>query len=222
MTNSKESKNVPSKSIFDFLLSQQDSKKTISLMTEDILDITQLKQRKLYLNAEVDDEIIDDIVDYILFFNSEDKGIPADQRQPIRLYMNTPGGSVSAGYALIDAIITSKTPVYTINQGVCFSMGFLIFISGHKRFAMPHSEFLMHDGQTAAWDSSAKVKDLMDFELNQVEPTTKIFILSHTKITPRQYTEKYRVEWYFLPEEAKKLGVTDMIVGKDCDMDDVV
>ena len=101
-------------------------------------------------------------------------------------------------------------------------MGFLIFIAGQKRFAMPHAEFLMHDGQNAAYGSTAKMKDRMDFELGELEAVTKDYIINHTKITSQLYDEKYRVEWYFLPKKAKEVGVVDCIVGEDCDIDEII
>ena len=96
---------------------------------------------------------------------------------------------------------------------MCASMGFLIFLAGHKRYSLQRSEFLMHDGSTYGWDSTAKMKDRMDFETGQVEKMTKEYIMSRTNIDSDLYDAKYRVEWYFLPEEAKCHGVVDYIIG---------
>ena len=198
------------------------SRSVVNLSLMDTFDIEDISDRRLYINSGIDDEIIESIVYCIFKFNREDKGIPVEDRKPIRLYINSPGGSVSAGYGLIDAIITSKTPVYTINQAMCASMGFLIFIAGQKRYSMPHSEFLMHDGSNFAYDSTAKMKDRMDFELGELEQVNKDYIMSHTKIDENLYKEKYRVEWYFLPKLAKEVGVVDYIVGEDCDIDEIL
>lgn len=178
--------------------------------------------RRLYLNESVDECVLDNAAYHIMRYNRMDKGIPKEDRKPIILYLNTPGGSVVDGYGLIDAILTSETPVYTVNMAQCASMGFLIFIAGSKRYAMPHSEFLMHDGSTFTWDSTAKAKDRMEFETVQLEKMTKNYIISHTKINEKLYDEKYRVEWYFLVDEAKEVGVADYIVGKDCSIDDIL
>lgn len=101
-------------------------------------------------------------------------------------------------------------------------MGFLIFIAGHKRYSMPHAEFLMHDGSTAGWDSTAKMRDRMEFETVQLEQMNKEFIMSRINIDDAKYNEKYRVEWYFLPDEAKEIGAVDYIVGKDCLIEDIL
>lgn len=151
-----------------------------------------------------------------------DKGVPKEERKPIIIYINSPGGSVVDGYGVIDAITTSITPVYTVNLAQCASMGFLIFIAGHKRYSMPHAEFLMHDGSTAGWDSTAKMRDRMEFETVQLEQMNKEFIMSRINIDDAKYNEKYRVEWYFLPDEAKEIGAVDYIVGKDCLIEDIL
>ncbi len=184
-------------------------------------EIEETEARRLYINYLIDETIIDDITFHIMRFNRLDQGIPKEERQPILLYINSPGGSVSDGYGLIDAILTSKTPVYTINQALCASMGFLIYLAGDKRFSMPHAEFLMHDGTTMTWDSTAKARDRMEFE-GQVEAMTKEYILGRTNIQEELYDQKYRIEWYMLPKEAKEYGIVTDIIGEDAPLDAVL
>lgn len=197
-------------------------KSVIQMSYTDEFEVNDLKERRLFINDEIDSCIIDSIVYHILRYNKEDKGLAIKDRKPIYLFLNSNGGSVVDGYGVIDVMTTSKTPIYTINQASCFSMGFLIFLAGQKRYAMPRSEFLMHDGSTFSWDSMAKAKDRMEFEAVQLEQVTKQYILNRTKIDEKLYDEKYRVEWYMLPEEAKRLGVCTDIIGIDCDIDDIV
>lgn len=197
-------------------------KKTMNLSYPDVYDMEDLEERRLYINDIIDSEVVDTIVYHIMRYNREDKSLDIQERKPIILYINSNGGSVSDGYAVIDAIVNSITPVYTVNQGYCYSMGFLIFLAGHKRFCMPSATFLMHDGSTMAWDSTAKMKDRMDFETKQVEEYTKKYIMSRTSIDEKLYDEKYRVEWYFYPTEAKKNGVLDYIVGEDCTINEIL
>ena len=197
-------------------------KSVIQMSYTDEFEVNDLKERRLFINDEIDSGIIDSIVYHILRYNKEDKGLAIKDRKPIYLFLNSNGGSVVDGYGVIDVMMTSKTPIYTINQASCFSMGFLIFLAGQKRYAMPRSEFLMHDGSTFSWDSTAKAKDRMEFEAVQLEQVTKQYILNRTKIDEKLYDEKYRVEWYMLPEEAKRLGICTDIIGIDCDIDDIV
>lgn len=188
----------------------------------DNFDIEDNEQRRIYLNGEIDESVVDTAVYHILRYNRLDKDIPVEERIPIKVYINSPGGSVSDGYALIDAIHLSKTPICTINLALAASMGFLIFIAGHKRYCMPHSEFLMHDGSTMGFDSTAKMRDRMEFETVELEKETRKYIMSRTNIDENLYNEKYRCEWYFLPTKAKEIGATDYIVGEDCDIDEII
>lgn len=185
-------------------------------------EVNDLDERRLFINCGIDECIIDSIVYHILRYNRLDKGLKPEERKPIILYINSPGGSVCDGYGLIDVIQSSVTPVYTVNQALCASMGFLIFLAGHKRYSMLRSQFLMHDGSTAGWDSTAKMKDRMDFETNQLERMTKEYIMSRTTIDDDLYDAKYRVEWYMLPYEAKEHGIVDYIIGTDCTLDDIL
>lgn len=185
-------------------------------------EMSDLEERRLFINGVIDDEIIDTIVYHILRYNREDKGIPVLERVPIKLYINSTGGDVYSGYGLISAITSSLTPIYTINQGTCASMAFLIFIAGNKRYSMKNSMFLMHEGFTGVFDNTSKMRDRMEFETEQLEEHTRNFVLDHTSIEEDFYKKKYRIEWYMLPEEAKQYGICDYIVGKDCTIEEII
>ena len=180
-----------------------------------------LKERKLYLTYEIDESVVSEIVYYIMQFNKEDKGIPVEERKPILLYMSTPGGSVADGFSLIDTIIASKTPVYSINIGYNYSMGFLINMVCHKRFAFPNSTYLMHDGTSFNYATTNKLFDAMEFQKKQ-EKRVEELVLRKTKITKDVYDKNRRIEWYLFADEAKEYGVCDLIVGVDVDLDEIV
>lgn len=190
-------------------------------MIDGLFYLKDLKQRKLHLNGEIDQFVIEDTVKHILQFNREDAGIPAEERKPILLYVTSNGGSVDAGFELIDVIMCSKTPVYTINLGFQYSMGFLVGLAGHKRFATKNAKYLIHDGSNLVWNSGAKAQDQMEF-YKRVDTRIRDFILSRGKITEREYDKKLRVEWYLFADEAKEKGFVDYIIGEDCDVDDIV
>lgn len=190
-------------------------------MIDDYFYLQDLKQRKLFLNVDVDQFAVADIVKHIMQFNKEDKGIAVEDRSPILLYITSNGGEVDSGFELIDVIVNSKTPVYTINLGYQYSMGFLIGLAGHKRFATSNAKFLMHDGSNFIYNSGAKAQDQMEFQ-KKVEERIKKYILSKSKITEEKYDSKLRVEWYLFADEAKECGMVDYIIGVDCDIDAVI
>lgn len=118
-------------------------------------------------------------------------------------------------------IMNSKTPVYTINLGYQYSMGFLIGLAGHKRFATHNAKFLMHDGSNFVYNSGAKAQDQMEFQ-KKVEERIKQYIISRSNLTPEEYDSKLRVEWYLFADEAKQKGFVDYILGEDCDINEIV
>ena len=190
-------------------------------LVDEIFYLQDLKQRKLFLNSEIDQLSIADIAKHILQFNKEDIGKAPDSRLPILLYVVSNGGEVDSGFELIDVIQSSKTPVYTINLGYQYSMGFLIGLAGHKRFATKNAKYLMHDGPNFVYNSGAKAQDHMEFN-RKVEERVKQYILSRSKVTSSEYDSKLRVEWYLFADEAKEKGFVDYIIGEDCDIDSVI
>ena len=156
--------------------------------------------------------LVTDMVHHIIQYNRDDAGIPIEERDPIKLYINSPGGDKYEGFSLIDAILVSDTPVWTYNVGMCASMGFLIYIAGKKRFTFPHSMFLHHDGTNGGWGSSNKFIDTAEFDKRYDLEVVKKHVLTHTKISEAVYEEYKRVEWYMLPKEAIELGIADAVV----------
>jgi ATP-dependent Clp protease protease subunit len=203
---------------FDFNLEEEITERCL---VDDWFYLNEVKQRKLFICSEIEQCTISDAVRHIIQYNMEDKGKDIEERKPIILYVISNGGNVDDGFELIDMIINSKTPVYTVNLGYQYSMGFLIGLAGHKRFAMEHAKFLMHDGSNFSWGSSAKVQDRMKFQ-ERAELRIKEYILSRTKITNEEYDKNFRVEWYMFADEAKEKGCCDYIIGSDCELDDVL
>lgn len=190
-------------------------------LIDEMFYLRDLKQRKLFLNSDIDQLSVADAVKHIMQFNKEDNGVDVKDRTPIILYITSNGGDVDAGFELIDIIQSSKTPVYTVNLGYQYSMGFLIGLAGHKRFATKNAKFLMHDGSSFVYGTGTKVQDQMEFQ-KRVEARIKEYILSRSKLSSEEYDKKLRVEWYLFADEAKEKGFTDYIIGVDCEIDEMI
>lgn len=174
-----------------------------------------LDKRILVLNDEISVDILEKYSLYIMKWNAEDKDLPVEKRKPIWLYLQTPGGDVVAGFNLVDVIQASETPVYTVCFSDCASMGFHIFISGHKRYAFKNSILLIHDGEITVNNSSSKAKDTMKF-FETLDKRIKNHVTSSTKITNEFYDSIYDKEYYiYANEEGKELGCVDYIIGED-------
>lgn len=200
----------------------ENMKETVTYCLGDLDELYDRECRTIYINNIIDESTSESITYMIMKYNRDDKGKSIEDRKPIFIYINSLGGSVSDGFAIIDAVVASKTPVYTVNIGTSYSMGFLIFLSGIKRYATINSTFLCHEGSSSVYDTMSKAKDRMEFENNQMEKHIMDYVLSRTHISESLYQEQYRKEWYMYPEEAKKLGVVTDIVGIDCDIDDII
>lgn len=190
-------------------------------MINELFYLQDLQQRKLFLNMDIDQFSVADIIKHIMQYNAEDKGVDPKKRKPILLYITSNGGDVDAGFALIDVIKASKTPVYTINLGFQYSMGFFIGLAGHKRFAAKNAKFLMHDGSNFVYNSGAKAQDQMEFQ-RKVEERIKQYVLDNSILTEEEYNGKLRVEWYMFADEALKYHFTDYIIGEGSEIDEIV
>lgn len=185
---------------------------------DEYMYLQEIKDRKLFLKEEITVESVDHVVRNILKYNAEDRGKEPAERKPILLYISSDGGDVDSGFELIDVIENSKTPVYIINLGYCYSMAFIIFCAGHKRYASKNAKFLMHDGNSVIGGSTGKAQDTMDFA-KRIEKKIREFILDKTNISYKEYMKNLRKEWYMFVDEAKAKGIVDGILGVDVDID---
>lgn len=191
----------------------------MNMIDEVILDFH--KERVIVLNNLILDDILENVILSILKWNKEDKNIPVEHRKPIWLYLQSPGGSSVIGFNLIDTITASETPVNTLCFAQCASMGFLIFLAGHKRYAFPNSVLMMHEGQITVINNASKAKDFMEFN-DLSEERCKNFVLSHSKITSDFYDEIYKKEFYmYANEKGKELGCVDYIIGEDVELNKI-
>lgn len=210
------------KKIKEWEFTNKDSNITLNLDYTELPEIADVVDRKLWLTGEVDDVNINNIIYSILKYNAQDKNLDYKKRNPVYLYISSPGGSIVDGLALVSTICTSKTPVYTIVLGEACSMGLEIAITGHKRYSMPNAVYLMHDGSTGVLDSTLKARDRIEFDSKDLFERRRDNILSHTELTKKQYSDKCRQEWYFFPDVAKKYGFVDYIIGEDCELDEII
>lgn len=182
---------------------------------------TNLKDRRIILNAEVDDSLLEQISIMMLHWNAEDKNLPVESRKKIYLYINSIGGDVIMGMNILSVIKSSVTPVVTVGFSKCYSMGSYILAAGHERYAFPYTAVLYHDGQSGYYTSSNKGKDIQKF-YDKIESKLVSFITDRTNMDP-EFLEKIKDrEYYMFAEEAKEHGIIDKIIGVDCQLDEIL
>lgn len=151
------------------------------------------KERKYYLDCEVDESLMA-LHRLILRWNMEDKGKKPEERQPIWIYIMSPGGEVDTMWSIVDAIKLSATPVHTVNVGVASSAASLIFISGHKRFMTPNAKVVIHEGSAQFGGDAIKVMDFSESYKNELKKM-KQFILQNTGIPQKKLNAKRANDW---------------------------
>ena len=180
-----------------------------------------LEKRILVFNDGVDENVVENYILYILKWNTEDKDLPIEKRQPITIYLSCPGGNCFDGFNMVDVIMNSKTPVRGVVFSLAASMGYHILLACHERIAFKNSVLLQHDGQVGIQNSTSKARDTMRF-FDSMEARTKDYVLAHTAMTEEFYDKIYDQEYYMYADEAKKLGCIDKIIGEDCDIDEIL
>ena len=168
-------------------------------------------QRHLYL-GDIDPTVGDSIENFIRFWNQVDdeSNLPVEERKPIKIFINSNGGDLDATFQMADAIKMSKTPVWTINTGTAYSGGLLVFITGDKRIAYPHSTFLYHEGSTGMMGDAGKFHNYADFYKKQMKMIEGL-MLDNTKVTKEQYQDHIKDDWWLTAEEAIEVGICDII-----------
>lgn len=167
-------------------------------------------ERKIYLDVDID-ECVMSIHRMILRWNMEDKGKPVEDRVPIRLYIMSYGGDLDYMWALIDAIEASVTPVYTINVGLCASAASLIFMAGSRRYMLPNSKVLIHEGSAQLGGDAQKIFDASDTYKRQIKQM-KDYILARTEIPPQQLNKKRNNDWTIDAAQCLEYKICDQVV----------
>lgn len=168
------------------------------------------QKREILWNDDIDDSTID-IALYIKKWNEEDKGKTVEDRKPIKIFINSDGGSLDTVMHIIDIILLSKTPVITIGMGRVYSAGGLLLMAGHKRYIFNHTSCLIHDGSSGAIGNIGKLLDNLKFT-EASEQRIKHYITTQTRITAEMYEDNYRRDWFLFSDEMIRLGIADEIV----------
>ena len=170
-----------------------------------------LENRVYWLNDEINNYTFD-LIQYITRWNREDKGLPVEERKPIRLIIDCGGGHLSVSETVSNIIKLSKTPVYAIALGYVASGASVIYLSCHKRYALPNSVFVLHKGSCSGVSGTYDeiVAFARDYE-KQIE-TLIDFYIKNTKYTEAEIEENIQTDWYIRTEEALEKGIVNEII----------
>ena len=166
-----------------------------------------LKDRIIFVGSAIDDTVSNIIIAQLLFLEHE------DPKKDIKLYINSPGGSVTSGLAIYDTMQYVKSEVMTICIGTAASMGAVLLAAGAKgkRIALPNSEIMLHQVMGGAEGQATDIKIRAEHILKIRDRLNQI-LANHTS-QPINKIEKDTDRDYFMSaEEAKKYGIVDKII----------
>ncbi|WP_229684133.1 ATP-dependent Clp protease proteolytic subunit [Nocardia camponoti] len=166
-----------------------------------------LRERIIFLGTQVDDDIANKLCAQILLLDAE------DPTKDISLYINSPGGSVTAGMAIYDTMQFAESDIKTVAMGLAASMGQFLLTAGTpgKRFALPHTRIMMHQPSAGIGGSAADIAIMAEQfahtkrELNQLQA-------QHTGKSVEQVTEDADRDRWFTANEALEYGFIDHVV----------
>jgi len=161
--------------------------------------------------GDIETEIVNDIIHSIYEINEED--VKKQTTEPIKLIINSAGGEIYSGLALIDIISTSLTPIHTICHGAAMSMGLIVFAAGHHRTASPNATFMYHEAMYGLEGKTAYHKQEIK-EANRIDKICDEYLLSRTKLTQKllDNIKNTQAEWYFDAKTALKYNVVNEIL----------
>jgi ATP-dependent Clp protease, protease subunit len=168
-----------------------------------------LKERIIFIGDTIDDHMANVIIAQLLFLASE------DAQKDIKIYINSPGGSVTAGLAIYDTMQYVKPDVSTICVGLAASFGAILLAAGAKgkRFALPNSEILIHQVMGGAQGQAADIKIQAEHILKTRDRLNQIFA-KHTGQPLKTIEKDTDRDFFMAPEEALKYGIIDKIISK--------
>ena len=166
-----------------------------------------LKDRIIFLSGEINDSLANIVISELLYLdniNNED----------IYIYINSPGGSITSGMSIYDTMNFIKSNVITIGLGMCASMAAFILSSGHKRYALPNTEIMIHQPLGGAQGQATDIKIAAERIIKLKEKLNKI-LASNTKQTYEKITKDTERDNFLSAKEALDYGIIDKIIDKN-------
>ena len=166
-----------------------------------------LKDRIILLGTGIDDDVANLVIAQLLFLQAE------DPKKDIDLYINSPGGSVTAGLAIYDTIQTLTCDVKTYCLGQCASMGAVLLAAGAagKRFALPNSRIMIHQPWGGAQGTAADI-DIQAKEILRLKGMLNGILSAHTRQTIKKIEKDTERDFFMSAAEAVEYGLVDHVV----------
>lgn len=182
----------------------------------EIMEYANDNNREIYIDA-ITPIVADKLNKTIRFWNDIDDGMGYSmaERQPIKIFIDSFGGSLTAAFTMIDSIKLSRTPVYTYNIGTTYKESFFVYLAGHKKFAYPRSSFCYEKPQSQGpgvsigfaqeEQNQSNYQDFFEKQLLEL----KSMLMEGTKVTE---ADEKRQSWWFNAEKAYELKLCNEVI----------
>ncbi len=169
-----------------------------------------LRERIIFLGTDINDQVSDSLVAQLLFLEAE------DPNKDIQIYINSPGGSVTAGLAIYDTMQQIAPDIVTICFGVAASMGAFLLSGGAKgkRLALPNSRIMIHQPLGGAQGQAVEI-EIQAKEILYLKKTLNSLLAEHTGQTLEKINEDTERDYFLSPNEAVDYGLIDKVIKND-------
>lgn len=171
------------------------------------IEVTSHLNREFYLD-NITPTVANQFDKFVRFWNNVDEDSIMSEREPIKLYIDSRGGSLSAALTIIDTIKLSRTPVYTVNIGNVFKEAFYIYLAGLKRYSYPRASFY-YEKDLAFFNLGENQFNYEDF-IKEQQTELHDMLLQGTKVTESDYEK--RNGWWLTPEKAYTLHICNEVL----------
>lgn len=168
------------------------------------------QDRIFWVDSQIDESLLE-LVKMIMRCNKEDKDKLVEERTPIKVFIDSPGGDVIVLWTVIKAIEISKTPVYTINYCTAYSAAGDLLAAGHKRYALPGTTVMIHSG-SCMYGGTIEQAESMKKYFDKLGKKVTDYFLKHTNVDSKTFKKKAPSDWYLDEDEALKNGIIDEII----------
>ena len=188
----------------DLLFGQEVENKLLDKVEKELFE-----SRIIYLNEDISDLTISNIVPLIHKINIDDKDKKLEEIEPIKIFITSYGGSAYDGWNLVSALENSRTPIYTICESYAMSMGLPIFLSGTRRYLGKYASLLYHELRGRSPELTRQEVKRLDKEYDRLQKVYDEYIVNRSSVTQEildDYQERVS-DWYINYEEAKKYNM---------------
>ncbi len=173
---------------------------------QDLIDLKFLEQRKLFLNGQVDGKSAKHIIDRLMYLDMEND-------KPIELFINSPGGYVTDGFAIYDTIKAIKSPVYTICSGLAASMGSILLSVGEKghRYIQPHAKVMIHQPLGGAQGQATNI-EIQAQEILKIKELSAKILSENCGQDYDKVMKDFSRDYWMDAKESVDYGIVDKIM----------